>query len=365
MTQLCLDQLLDNKKSAPLILLNDSIQLSALPLLREFSQRTLETNHSVIALLTETSPSAWLHSIASSTQKSKVHIIDAYSDPHGWESDAPLVHEQDTKGCGSLVRLTRLSDFERHILPLVMDWTKKAPGCLIVVDALNPLANMSFYKTYRFVKALESLTTETIRIIVGHHMDSRPTTTQQLPPLFDSLNRLASVIITLHQLKAPTAQTESQARLTGFVAQDTFSYLHITSNHLTRGGVGKIEWRRKSGKVWYETNGFYMDTTTGRLVVVLPSHLGVDDKKDQEEEDDDKVEQAAVDPTANLSFNLTLTDEQRKTKENLVLPHFKAQQVELDGVSSPSFTSSGGSIYYEPDAADDFDDEDPDDDLDI
>lgn len=159
MTQLCLDQLLGNKKSAPVILINDSIQLSALPLLCEFSQRTLEANHHVIVLLTETPPAVWLRSAASSLKKSKVHIIDAYSDPHGWEWDSPLVHETDTGGSNSLVRLTRLTEFERHVLPLVMDWINKAPGSLIVVDSLNPLAQVSTYRTYRFAKALESLAT--------------------------------------------------------------------------------------------------------------------------------------------------------------------------------------------------------------
>ncbi|ORZ22541.1 Elongator complex protein 5 [Absidia repens] len=193
---------------------------------------------------------------------------------------------------------------------------------------------------------------------------------QQLPPLSDSLNRLAAVVITLDQLKAPTAQTEAQARLTGFVAQDTFSYLHITSNHVARGGVAKVEWRRKSGKVIYETNGFFVEPSTRRLVVVHASQLGIqeqeDDHNDGDDDDGKNKDGNTLDPTANLSFNLTLTDEQRKTKENLVLPYYKAQQVEIDGGSSSNHTpAAGGSIYYEPDAADDFDDEDPDEDLDI
>lgn len=160
MAQLCLEQLVSNKKSAPLILINDSIQMSALPLCREFSHRALESGQHVITLLTETSPTDWLQSIAgTSPNTNKVHIIDAYSDPYGWEYDTPLVHEKDTNGCGSLVRLTQLDDFERHILPLIMEWTKKAPSCLIVVDALTPLAHLSTHRAYQLVKALESLTT--------------------------------------------------------------------------------------------------------------------------------------------------------------------------------------------------------------
>ncbi|KAI8086009.1 Elongator complex protein 5 [Halteromyces radiatus] len=368
MAQLCLDQLLSNRKTSSLILINDSIRFSALPLLYEFSQRALDTDQQIITLLTETSPTAWLQTF--NNNKNKIHIIDAFSDPLGWELDSPIIYEKDTQGGGSLVRLTRLPDFERHVLPLLMDWIKKAPATLIMVDSLTPLTRISSHRTYQFVKALESLTTETIRAVVGYHADIRPmidnkTMIHQLPPLSDSLNRLASVVMTLEQLKAPTAQTETQARLTGFVAQDTFSYLHTTSNQVTRGGVAKIEWRRKSGKVIYETNGFLLDN--GRLVVVPASQLGVQEQDENEESDDDEKNNKTdtPDPTANLSFNLSLTDEQRKTKENLVLPYLKAQQVEIDGSTSSSTSSSGGAIYYEPDAADDFDDEDPDDDLDI
>ncbi|XP_071839669.1 elongator complex protein 5-like isoform X6 [Apostichopus japonicus] len=63
------------------------------------------------------------------------------------------------------------------------------------------------------------------------------------------------------------------------------------------------------------------------------------------------------DPTANLTFNLTLKDSERKAKENVVLPYTSRQDKSSDGGQSQ--------IFYEPDEADDFDEEDPDDDLDI
>lgn len=94
---------------------------------------------------------------------------------------------------------------------------------------------------------------------------------------------------------------------------------------------------------------------------------------------------AKADPTANLSFNLNLTEEQRRAKNDTVLPYMKTQG---DNPVSDSFVvmsvshfnhelrwlisiilvfalESSGAIYYEPDAADDFDDDDPDDDLTI
>ena len=69
------------------------------------------------------------------------------------------------------------------------------------------------------------------------------------------------------------------------------------------------------------------------------------------------------------TFNLETTKAtEKKAKDNLVLPFYKdtqiAGQVKIQGqVESKSDTE--GKIYYEPDSGDDWDDEDPDDDLDF
>ncbi|XP_071541026.1 elongator complex protein 5 [Panulirus ornatus] len=55
---------------------------------------------------------------------------------------------------------------------------------------------------------------------------------------------------------------------------------------------------------------------------------------------------------AQTTFNLSLTDDQRIEKNKLLLPHTRVQ-------------SLGGQILYTPDDADDWDEDDPDDDLDI
>lgn len=53
---------------------------------------------------------------------------------------------------------------------------------------------------------------------------------------------------------------------------------------------------------------------------------------------------------APLTFNLSLTDSQRQAKDNVVLPYLP---------------KTGATVDYEPDEADDFDDDDPDEDLEI
>lgn len=66
---------------------------------------------------------------------------------------------------------------------------------------------------------------------------------------------------------------------------------------------------------------------------------------------------ASSDPTpesllAATTFSLSLTDEQRRAKNELLLPHTRVQ-------------GEGGQILYTPDQEDDWDEDDPDDDLDI
>uniref|UniRef100_A0A3B4BGY0 Elongator complex protein 5 n=1 Tax=Periophthalmus magnuspinnatus TaxID=409849 RepID=A0A3B4BGY0_9GOBI len=74
-------------------------------------------------------------------------------------------------------------------------------------------------------------------------------------------------------------------------------------------------------------------------------------------------EEHQMDPTANLTFNLRLSDKEREAKEKLLLPFmFSKDNTEKLLLHSGS---GSGRILYEPDASDDYDQEDPDDDLDV
>jgi elongator complex protein 5 len=198
------------------------------------------------------------------------------------------------------------------------------------------------------------------RVIVLHHTDIAYSNNyvQHVPSLMDGLQRFFSVSVQL--LPPPQTELSSMAQLTGFNPVEQFSYMNTMSNNTT--AMAKIMWKRKSGKILHETNAVRFD---GQRVVVSAAIV-----QDEEENEAEPEAPAGADPTANLSFNLTLTDEQRRAKEKLVLPYMKAQNrgvVEVDsGERSGNVEpTSTGSIYYEPDAADDFDDEDPDEDLDI
>uniref|UniRef100_A0A8C7HNP8 Elongator complex protein 5 n=1 Tax=Oncorhynchus kisutch TaxID=8019 RepID=A0A8C7HNP8_ONCKI len=69
-----------------------------------------------------------------------------------------------------------------------------------------------------------------------------------------------------------------------------------------------------------------------------------------------------VDPTANLTFNLHLSDTEIEAKEKLPLP-FDFREEKKSALLHLGLSS--GRILYEPDANEDYDPEDPDDDLDF
>ncbi|KAJ3750311.1 hypothetical protein DFH05DRAFT_65355 [Lentinula detonsa] len=69
------------------------------------------------------------------------------------------------------------------------------------------------------------------------------------------------------------------------------------------------------------------------------------------------TEEAAPDPTQNVSFNLHLTPSQQESRARVPLPYAH------EGL--PPAQSAPGAILYDPDSADDIDDDDPDEDLDI
>ncbi|XP_077445168.1 elongator complex protein 5 isoform X2 [Stigmatopora argus] len=113
-----------------------------------------------------------------------------------------------------------------------------------------------------------------------------------------------------------------------------------------RGAQAKITKRLKSGKVLQDEEVFSIDHD---LTVIGQSKASRIEPEEQE-----------VDPTANLTFNLRLSDAQREAKEQLALPFVFTKEKK-----AALLHGGTGRIVYEPDANDDYDQEDPDDDLDV
>ncbi|ELU04241.1 hypothetical protein CAPTEDRAFT_188445 [Capitella teleta] len=75
------------------------------------------------------------------------------------------------------------------------------------------------------------------------------------------------------------------------------------------------------------------------------------------------VSDAQPNPAANLTFNLSLSDKEKQDRSQLVLPYVHNKLKSNEG--QVQISGAGAKIFYQPDEADDFDEEDPDEDLDI
>ncbi|XP_077401105.1 elongator complex protein 5 [Vanacampus margaritifer] len=129
------------------------------------------------------------------------------------------------------------------------------------------------------------------------------------------------------------------------------SLCHLATSLVTvaeglRGEQAKITKRLKSGKVLQDDEAFSIKDD---LTVVGQSKPSRAEPQEQR-----------ADPTANLTFNLHLSDSQREAKEKLALPFVFSKEKKAALLHTGS-----GRIVYEPDANDDYDQEDPDDDLDV
>ncbi|VDB99679.1 unnamed protein product [Peniophora sp. CBMAI 1063] len=118
---------------------------------------------------------------------------------------------------------------------------------------------------------------------------------------------------------------------------------------LIRGASANSEKRRGVERVlegWSSTKGSCDLTDLESLRSIWTRHPATE-------------ETATPDPTQNLSFNLSLTANQQQARASVPLPYAHSGE-------TPTVTpTSNGAIYYDPDSADDIDDDDPDEDLDI
>ncbi|XP_008269027.2 elongator complex protein 5 [Oryctolagus cuniculus] len=71
-----------------------------------------------------------------------------------------------------------------------------------------------------------------------------------------------------------------------------------------------------------------------------------------------------VDPTTHLTFNLRLSKKEKEARDGLTLP-FQFSSEKQQALLRPGQGQAASHIFYEPDAYDDLDQEDPDDDLDV
>ncbi|KAG5437436.1 hypothetical protein PCANB_000867 [Pneumocystis canis] len=171
-------------------------------------------------------------------------------------------------------------------------------------------------------------------------LNSYPT---YLPLPSDLLSYISTTIISVHSLSHELANQNAKNRaITTPIENNSFEgiIIPLDSNDESRVFIS-TKHRHKSGKYIYENSVLTIKTNT------IISINDIEDFKKTNYIIKKEIE------NINANFTLTLTNKQKKQKENVILPHFKSQTI--------NYPES--SIYYSPDPEDDLDEEDPDNDL--
>ncbi|KAI9718875.1 MAG: hypothetical protein M1812_003759 [Candelaria pacifica] len=232
---------------------------------------------------------------------------------------------------------------------------------LLILDTLHPLC-ASLPTT--LAPYLSSLLSPTTSLLATYHLDippSSPTRTLYTPTPLILLKYLATTIFTTHSLSHVLAQKAARDRslrepIFGLEEEKEGVIVGLGAND-RRGVILEMEFRRKSGRGVHEL--FFLPSLTNSVSTIntpsLTQHRGervilLEDHElyRQVPEDREGVCERRDEGDMDITFDLGLTEKQRRDREGVVLPYFDAQREE-GGV--------GGRILYDMGVEDDFDEE--------
>ncbi|PKC08624.1 hypothetical protein RhiirA5_416692 [Rhizophagus irregularis] len=355
MTTPLLERLLNHKESAFFIVIEDTILQSGYVLLKEFIKKVAKNqNRCVLLLCFEFSPEWFLENINSNKN---LVIFDAYSKSDSYDFENDIISDLNYNF------IKNIKDTS-EIINILKDTIKKLSysSYTLIIDSISPLLLIDTSLTFNFLKRISScLTLSDINtntnsnlIITVYHSDIPNYPSSGISGYLNVRNTLLHHIASTTIIIKNTEQFRKESTSHGYIITENNAIINAYMN-FPENSICIIEHRKKSGKVLYETNSYHIDESYGNMIIQLV--------KDVKEDLD--PESNTPDPTtANLLFNLSLTESQKKAKNELVLPYVKIQD-QYEEKNRENTTTSGGNIFYEPDKNDDFDDEDPDDDLSI
>ncbi|XP_062305225.1 elongator complex protein 5 [Osmerus eperlanus] len=291
---------LQGAEAGGLIIIKDSVNYSGRHLLKSYINAALNREEVVHVLGFEVSEQELKDGLDRSSIQ-RVHFHDAYTDPLGWtENPRFTIHQFTTDDISTCLKQTP----NNKGLTLVIDsltWILRHLNPTVICQTLHQLKKGG-----------------AVRTIIGLlHAD-------------------------LHQHGT-----------VGSVCHLATSVITVAPGPRDQGTVAKITRRSKSGKILQAEEIFSIKEDLTVTVHGKPNPSGAKQMDTVETE---------TDPTANLTFNLRLSEKERQAKEKLSLPFVFSK----DKKSALLHSGPGsGRIVYEPDANDDFDQEDPDDDLDV
>lgn len=229
-------------------------------------------------------------------------------------------------------------------------------GTLIILDSLTPLCSHS---PTTLPSTLAPLLSPSTSLLAVHHLDvPLPTSLQNsahnsyAPSPLTTLTYLATTILTLHSLPHVLARKAARDRSVvepsfGLGEESEGVLLGIGANG-QEGVVLEMEHRRKSGRgvrEWY-----YLPSPTTSSAPSKPSAVTLlEDHPSYRSAEPTTTSAGGGEETEGTTFELGLTERQRRDREGVVLPYYDAQRGEGPG--------EGGRILYDMGSEDDFDEE--------
>ncbi|XP_037532101.1 elongator complex protein 5 [Nematolebias whitei] len=295
-----LSELLQGIETGGFLVIQDSCSYSGRHLLKSFINAALNRTEVVHVLAFDVSEEELKDGLKTSDAQ-RLHIHNAYSDPLGWtEQQAFTVHQFNFKDLTDLVKQTP------HTKPVTL-----------IIDSLSWILR---------------------------HV-TPPAVCKTLHQLRKG-GAVRAVIVLLHA-------DMHQKGTVGSVCHLATSLIAVAPGGKRDEAMAKITKRSKSGKVLQDEEMFSVNED---FTVTVHSKRSIPEQSLNDGEDEQ------VDPTADLTFNLRLSDSELEAKKKLTLP-FVFSKEKKTALLCPG--PGSGRIVYEPDANDDYDQEDPDDDLDV
>lgn len=220
---------------------------------------------------------------------------------------------------------------------------------LIIFDSLHPLIAAEDVNVATFLSGLITLS---VSLLCIYHTDQplpadTISNTSYNPDALTLLRFLATTLLTMqsfaHLVDTKAARERSVAEPVFGLQEDAEGVLQGLGSQDLRGAVIGMEHRRRSGRSIHAT--FFLGRKDG---ITQPVVLPLDEHPLYQTESGDAPGDSDV--VGEVTFNLGLTDKQRRDRKSVILPYFDAQ----NDAAAPG---EGGRILYNMGAEDDFDEE--------
>ncbi|XP_059831246.1 elongator complex protein 5 isoform X1 [Hypanus sabinus] len=295
-----------------LVVVTDSLKCEGRSLIKSLVKSAAVRGECIHVATLELSMSEFCEGLDESV-RARLRFEDGFSDPLHWEQSDALPLERFTG--------------PEMVSRLEMDLGSAGTRWMLVLDSLSQLLQARGATTlcrdlHTFQRRAASAGLGTGRVLGLLHADLHQ------PQELEVVAQMANAVVSL----TPVPQGHQCCR--EFPAHAIATCFH----------------RRKSGKVHRTVEYFTVEDGLGLRTAGVPFP-----------EEMPTETSVKTDPTADLTFNLRLTAEEQQARSSVPLPYHlsparKAALLQGEG---------RGKIHYQPDTGDDFDEEDPDDDLDI